>query len=152
MKILYPTIVSLALCLPSFAHSADRETPVRQAVQAFYTAFDEGFVHGASAFATKDWNHISPSGLRIRGREAVLKQVVNVHRTFLKGVTDTIENMDVRFATPDAAVATVTSRVSTYTTLDGMTHANERWIRTFVFVMREGRWLIMQDQNTVIAQ
>jgi uncharacterized protein (TIGR02246 family) len=105
---------------------------VRQVVEAFYAAFDNGFVDGASASATDDWNHISPAGLRIRGREAVLKQLVNVHTTFLKGVTDTIENMDVRFATPDTAVATVTSHVTTYTTLDGMTNTNERWIRTFV--------------------
>src|ERR1700716_4295260 len=88
MKILYPTIMSLALCLPGFAQSADRETPVRQAVQAFYGAFDKGFEDGASAFATEDWNHISPAGLRIGGREAVLKQVVDVHKTFLEGVTD----------------------------------------------------------------
>ena len=82
----------------------------------------------------------------------MLKAVVGVHTRFLKGVTDTIENMDLRFATPDVAVATVASRVSTYTTPDGNAHANERWIRTFVVVNRGGRWLIMQDQNTVIAQ
>ena len=128
------------------------ETLVRQAVEAFYAAFDHGFVDGASAFATEDWNHIGPRGVRTRGREAVLKRVVEVHTTFLKGVTNTIENMDIRFATPDAAVATVTSRGSTYTSPGGITHANERFIRTFVVVQRGGRWLIMQDQNTVIGR
>ena len=144
-------MMCLVLCVPSFANGADNETPVRQAVQAFYAAFDHGFVDGASAFATEDWNHINPFGGRTSGREAVLKEVAEVHTTFLKGVTDTIENMDVRFATPDTAVATVTSRVSTYTPPDGIRHANERWIRTFVVVRRGGRWLIMQDQNTVVV-
>jgi uncharacterized protein (TIGR02246 family) len=152
MKVLFPSTMCLFLCVPGFAHSADSETSVRQAVEAFYTAFDHGFEGGASEFATEDWNHISPRGGRTRGREAVLRTVQEVHTTFLKGVTDTIEDMDVRFAIPDVAVATVTSRVSTYTTPDGIMHANERWIRTFVVVMRGGRWLIMQDQNTVIAR
>ena len=66
MKILYPTIMSLALCLPVFAHSADRETPVRQTVEAFYAAFDKGFVDGASAFATEDWNHVLVRAARER--------------------------------------------------------------------------------------
>jgi hypothetical protein len=39
---------------------------------------------GASAFATEDWNHIGPRGVRTRGREAVLKSVVEVHITFLE--------------------------------------------------------------------
>jgi uncharacterized protein (TIGR02246 family) len=143
--------MSLALCVPGLVYSADNEAPVRQTVEAFYAAFDHGFVDGASSFATEDWNHLNPFGGRTRGREAVLKEVVEVHTTFLKGVTDTIENMDIRFATADVAVATVTSRVSAFTPPDGITHANERWIRTFVVVNRAGRWLIMQDQNTIIA-
>jgi hypothetical protein len=63
-------------------------------------------------FTSDDWNHINPGGGRTRGREAVLKELREVHGTFLKGVTDTITSLDVRFATPDVAVATVTSQMS----------------------------------------
>jgi uncharacterized protein (TIGR02246 family) len=74
-----------------------------------------------------------------------------VHATFLKGVSDKIEDMDVRFATPDVAVATVRSRMSTFTMPNGVEHVNEGHIRTFVVVKRGSRWLIMQDQNTAIG-
>jgi uncharacterized protein (TIGR02246 family) len=74
-----------------------------------------------------------------------------VHSTFLKGVSDTVEDMSVRFAAPDVAVVTVTSRMSTFTTPDRVRHENERHIRTFVVVKRSDRWLIMLDQNTVIG-
>jgi hypothetical protein len=47
------------------------------------------------------------------------------------------------------AIATVYSRTSTFTTPNGVVHENEPRVRTFVVVKREGRWLIMQDQNTV---
>ena len=75
-----------------------------------------------------------------------------MHTTFLKGVCDTVEEMSVRYATGDVAVVTVTSQMSTFITPDGIKHENERHIRTFVVVNRGARWLVMQDQNTVIGR
>src|SRR6185312_11727453 len=150
MKLLYSGILSLFLCIP--AQGQDREAPVRKAIEAFYAAFGQGFSGNASAFATEDWNHINPFGGRTRGRDAVLKEVVGVHATFLKGVTDRIETMDIRFADPNVAVATVTSRMSPFKAPDGVLHPHDRPIRTFVVVRRGERWLIMQDQNTTIVQ
>ena len=125
---------------------------VRQAVQSFYDAFNAHGFEPAVEFTREDWNHINPFGGRVRGREAVLKDLKEVHASFLKGVTDTIADMDVRFATKGVAVVTVTSRVSTYITPDGKKHENERHIRTFVVVKQGGRWLIMQDQNTILGR
>ena len=99
----------------------------------------------------KTVSHINPFGGRTSGREAVLEDLKQVHSTFLKGVSDTIEAMDVRFATRDVAVVTATSRMSTYPTPDGVRRENQRNIRTFVVVKRSNRWLIMQDQNTAIV-
>ena len=136
--------------LPSAAQSDDKETGVRTAIRAFYKAFDDGFV-GPADYATEDWNHINPYGGRDRGREATLKTVRGVHQTFLKGTTDTIENMDIRFAADDVAVGTVTSVVSPFTSPDGVKHGVEQYVRTFVVVKRNGRWLIMQDHNTRVV-
>ena len=127
------------------------ETQVRQAVHAFYTAFNspDGFERAAE-FSTEDWNHINPFGGRTRGRSETVSDLNKVHSTFLKGVSDTVEEMDLRFADPNVAVVTVISRVGTYVTPDGNRHENERHIRTFVVVRRNGRWLIMHDQNTIV--
>ncbi len=147
-------VVVVLLSLPSLivARTPSKETQVRQAVRSFYDAFNSDGFERASEYTTEDWNHINPYGGRTRGREAVLKELKEVHSTFLKGVSDTIEDMDVRFAAPNLAVVTVTSRMSTFTTPDGARHENERHIRTFVVVNRNGRWLIMQDQNTTIGR
>jgi uncharacterized protein (TIGR02246 family) len=128
----------------------DPRIAVQRAVEAFYAAFDSGFT-GDCDFSTEDWNHINPAGGWTRGREAALREVREVHTTFLKGVTDTIEELSVRFAGDDAAVATVISQMSPFTMPGGVRRENLRNIRTFVVVKREGRWKIMQDQNTVIA-
>jgi uncharacterized protein (TIGR02246 family) len=130
--------------------SVESEAQVREAVKAFYTAFDDGFV-GECDFCTEDWNHINPTGGWTRGREQVLKEVKEVHTTFLKGVCDTVEEMSMRYAARDVAVVTATSLMSPFITPDGIKHENERHIRTFIVVNRGGRWLVMQDQNTVIG-
>jgi uncharacterized protein (TIGR02246 family) len=128
----------------------EREAGVRRAVNAFYAAFNDGFTSAAD-FATDEWAHINPGGGWTRGREHVLEEVREVHATFLKGVTDTVDAMDVRFASREVAIVTVTSVMSPFETPDGIRHENERHIRTFVVVRRGGRWLVMQDQNTTIA-
>ncbi len=149
MKPIGIVILGLFLTVPCMALSGEREAAVRTAIQSFYKAFDDGFV-GPADYATEDWNHINPLGGRDRGREATLKTVREVHQTFLKGTTDTIENMDIRFADQNVAVGTVTSIGSPFTSPDGVKHPAGRAIRTFVVVNRGGRWLIMQDQNTMV--
>ena len=128
----------------------DGDAAVRSTIEAFYKAFDDGFTQPAD-YASEDWNHINPFGGRTRSREETLKEVREVHQSFLKGTTDTIESMDIRFATPDVAVGTVISVGSGFTSQDGVKHGPARSIRTFVVVRRDKRWQIMQDQNTTIV-
>ncbi len=149
MRLLLSAVISLCFVGGVFAQTSRKEKQVRQAVQAFYDAFSSDDFGRAAEYTTDDWNHINPVGGWTRGREAVLKELKEVHSTFLKGVSDTAEEMSVRFATPEVAVVTAPSRVSAYTTPDGVRHENERQIRTFVVVRRKGKWLIMQDQNTI---
>ena len=99
MKRFALSIVALFLFAPYVAMSGNDESQVRAAIQAFHKAFDDGFKDPAD-YATLDWNHINPYGGRDRGLEATLKTVRQVHQTFLKGTTDTIEDIDIRFATP----------------------------------------------------
>jgi uncharacterized protein (TIGR02246 family) len=146
------TLYVLSISNSVSAQTSAREKQVRQAVQSFYDAFNSHGFERATEFTTDDWNHINPFGGRTRGRSATLEDLKQVHSTFLKGVSDKVEEMDVRFADPNVAVVTVTSRINTYTTPDGIKHENDRHIRTFVVVRRNGRWLIMQDQNTIIGR
>ena len=143
-------VVFLGMLLPGLALAADAESAVRQTVRAFYTAFDEGFVKPVD-FATDDWYHVNPFGGVDRGLAATLKDVREVHTTFLKGVTDTPEEIAIRFATPDVAIATVVSTTSPFTGPDGVKHTAQKQVRTFVVVKRGERWLIQQDHNTYIV-
>jgi uncharacterized protein (TIGR02246 family) len=149
MKPITIVMAGLLLGLPSVAQSDNQEAAVQTTIRAFYKAFNDGFV-GPADYAAKDWNHINPFGGRTRSREETLREVREVHQSFLKGATETVESIDVRFATPDVAVGTVVSLGSAFTTPDGVKHGPGRAIRTFVVLRTDGRWQIMQDQNTLI--
>jgi uncharacterized protein (TIGR02246 family) len=146
-------LVLAALVNPFALHAQapSAEAQVRQTVNAFYDAFNSHRFDRVAEITTDDWNHINPFGGRTRGRAPVLAELREVHSTFLKNVTDRIEDMDVRFASDDVAVVTVASQVSTFTTPDGLKHANEQLTHTFVVVRRGDRWLIMQDHNTIVT-
>jgi uncharacterized protein (TIGR02246 family) len=148
ISLLTMSVVSISSLIS--AQTSNKENDVRKAVQSFYDAFNAHGFDRANEFTTEDWNHINPFGGRTRGRSATASDLKRVHSTFLKGVSDTVEEIDVRFADADVAVVTVISRVGTYVTPDGNKHENERHIRTFVVVRRNARWLIMHDQNTII--
>lgn len=153
MKSLVLALAGLALLTPPAlrAQAPSPEARVRQTVQAFYAAFNSHDFDHVADITTDDWNHINPLGGRTRGRAQVLAELKEVHGSFLKNVTDRIEEMDVRFAGDDVAVATVASQLSTFTTPDGVKHENERLSHTFVLVRRGDRWLIMQDHNTFVT-
>jgi uncharacterized protein (TIGR02246 family) len=136
--------------MKAIGSGADDEAAVRHVVRAFYTAFDEGFVKPVD-FATDDWYHINPLGGIDRGLKDALQTVREVHTTFLQGVTDTPEDIAIRFASSDVAVATVTSTMSPYTRPDGVKQGPQKQVRTFVLVRRGEQWLIMQDHNTTVA-
>ena len=148
---IFIAVLSVTLPLASIAaDSADPTAGPREAVQSFYAAFKEGFTKSAE-FATDDWNHINPFGGRTHNKKEVLAEVREVHSTFLKGTSETLNKLDVRLASSDVAVVTTISTISPFTAPDGSKHVNERYIRTFVVVRRGGRWLVMQDQNTVMS-
>ena len=151
MRTLLSFVAALILAAGPLAPAQNEDKQVREAVQSFYAAFNMHGFDNAEKYTTEDWNHINPYGGWTRGREAVLKELRQVHSTILKGVKDNIEDTSLRFATGDVAVVTATSRMSTFITPDGVRHENERHIRTFVVVKHSCRWLIMQDQNTLIA-
>lgn len=132
------------------AHSEPAKVKILQSVKGFYKAFNAHDFSSVDKVTTPGWNHINPLGGRTIGRAAVLAELKEVHSTFLRGVTDTPLTMDVEMLAPTVALATVVSRASDFTTPDGHKHQNERQIRTFVVVKKQGHWLITRDHNTFV--
>jgi uncharacterized protein (TIGR02246 family) len=150
MKYLLCVVITLTSITGVLAQTSKDEKAARQSVQSFFDAFNAHSFDGVAKFTTEDWNHINPFGGRTNGRKEVLKELKEVHSTFLKGVSRTVEDMSVRFATRDVAVITVVNKIGIYTTPDNIKHENERHITTFIVVRRHKKWFIMQDQSNII--
>ena len=88
------------LCLMGVARGSDDEQLVREVVKAFVTDYNNGDFNNAPSCTTDDWVHINPGGGITMGRHDVLKEVRAIHKTMLKGVSITIDNMTVHFVTP----------------------------------------------------
>lgn len=149
----FPLLLVLVYLFPRSPRPQDpevRDAQVRAVVNEFYQNFDEGFLKPAT-YATDDWYHINPNGGVDRRRDAVLKTVRGAHETFLKGTTDKPISIEIRYASADVAIATVTSEMSPFKSPDGVSHGVERHVRTFVVVHREEGWRIMQDHNTTVV-
>lgn len=141
------------ICCSSFfcqGQNSQDKTAVKKVVLDFQDDFNEGSFKKAPSYSTPDWRHINPLGGIDKGRDSVLLNVRGVHQTFLKNVTMKIESMDIRFIAANVAIADVIHQVDTYTTPDGVKHENERHIKTYVIVKKNGKWLLAQDHNTII--
>lgn len=144
-------ILTVSLASSVHAQGVRDDEGARRAVESFYRAFNSHEFGRAAEFTTEDWEHINPGGGWTRGRAEVLRELKEVHDTFLKGVTDTVESMATRVAGPGVVVVTVISNMTAFTMPNGVQHPNDRQIRTFVVVKRGDQWLVLQDQNTIVA-
>jgi uncharacterized protein (TIGR02246 family) len=123
---------------------------IKKVVIAFQDDFNDGRFKHAPSYSTPDWVHINPGGGITRGHDSVLKEVRAVHQSFLKGVTMRIEDMDIRFVNPAVAIANVIHRINTYVSPDGVRHENEKQAKSYIIVKRQGKWFLVQDQNTIV--
>ncbi|MES2418868.1 MAG: SgcJ/EcaC family oxidoreductase [Bacteroidota bacterium] len=150
MKSLMSFIVIIFIACNSSAQTTHDKALVRKVVSDFQNDFNKGNFKNASLYTTKNWEHLNPGGGISIGRENVLKEVRVVHEKFLKGVSMTTESITIRFIAPTVAIADVIHKMSNFTTPDGKLHVNERQIKTYIMVKEKGKWLLTQDQNTVI--
>ncbi|MEO7446053.1 MAG: SgcJ/EcaC family oxidoreductase [Ferruginibacter sp.] len=135
----------------SFGQNAQNEKLVKHVVLAFQKDFNEGGFKNAKRYTTSDWQHINPGGGITKGREEVLKEVRAVHKTFLNGVSISIESIEIRFLSTTVAIANVVHKSSEYELPQGVKHQNERQMKTYIIVKRQNKWLLRLDQNTIIA-
>lgn len=144
-------LIASFITFAGFGQNYQDEDAVRKIVVAFQEDFNEGSFKNAYDYTTTEWEHVNPLGGITKGREEVLKEVRQVHQTFLKGVTTTIESMTIRFLTADVAIANVIHKGSSFETPDGVKHENPMSFKTYIIVKQKNKWLLTHDQATAIG-
>jgi uncharacterized protein (TIGR02246 family) len=151
MKIYLLFLLLITLSKPTIGQETKDLQLVKNVVLAFQNDFNNGEFKKVETYTTDDWEHINPGGGITKGRKAVLEEVRAVHQTFLKGVTMVIESMEIRFLTPNVAIAKVTHKITSYELPQGVKHENERQMKTYIIIKKGKKWWLTLDQNTVIA-
>ena len=144
------TLLLLVSSFHGIAQTEQDRQSIKQVIISFQDDFNEGSFKNAEQYTTEDWVHINPLGGVDKGQKEVLKVVREVHKTFLKGVKMDLADLSMRFITPDVAIAQAVHNMSTYTTPDGTKHENERHVKTYVVVKKNGKWLLTHDHNTIV--
>jgi uncharacterized protein (TIGR02246 family) len=144
------TLVLLISSFHGIAQTEQDRQSIKQVIISFQEDFNEGSFKNAEQYTTEDWVHINPLGGVDKGQKEVLKVVREVHKTFLKGVKMDLSDLSMRFITPDVAIAQAVHNMSTYTTPDGTKHENERHVKTYVVLRKNGKWLLTHDHNTIV--
>jgi uncharacterized protein (TIGR02246 family) len=143
----------MAICVStvSVAQTAKDKQAVKNVIAAFQDDFNEGTYKNVNNYTTTDWEHINPIGGQTIGRDAVLKELLPLHQTILKGVTMSTENTTIRFLAPTVAMVNVVHKIGDYELPAGVKHHDEHHMKTYIVVKKQGRWLLTLDQNNVIV-
>jgi uncharacterized protein (TIGR02246 family) len=150
MKSQLPLWLATVLLVTAACQSTGDDESVKTVVRLFQEDFNEGSFRRAPDYTTTDWEHIHSGGGITRGRAEVLEEVRGVHQTILKDVSMTIDSIRARFVTSDVALVDAVHTVSPHRSSSGEMHINEKWIKTYVIVRRNGRWLLAHDHSTTI--
>ena len=151
MKSILFLVLTSFISFASSGQNSQVEDSVKKVVLAFQEDFNEGNFKNANNYTTTDWEHINPTGGITKGRDEVLKEVRQVHQTFLKGATITMESITIRFIDDNVAIANVVWKGSGFETPDGVKHENPRSFNTYIIVRQKGKWLLTHDQATIIG-
>ncbi len=150
MRILF-LLTGILFTFTGNGQTANDRVLVKKVIVSFQEDFNEGTFKKSINYTTRDWIHVNPLGGITKGREAVLKEVREVHQSFLKGVTMSLESISINFITPVVALADVVHQVDDFQTPDGTKHHNEKHRKTYVVVKKSNKWLLALDHNTIIA-
>lgn len=151
MKFCLLIISIIILSKTSFGQSSKDEQLVKNVVLAYQDDYNDGGFKNVETYTTKDWEHINPIGGVTKGRDEVMKELRPLCQTILKGVTLAVESMTVKFLSPTVAMANVVHKCSDYEFPQGVKHHNERHMKTYIIVKKQGKWLLTLDQNTIIV-
>jgi uncharacterized protein (TIGR02246 family) len=151
MKVCLLIFSIIILSNTSFGQSSKDEQLVKNVVLAYQDDYNDGGFKNVEAYTTTDWEHINPIGGITKGRDEVMKELRPLCQTILKGVTLQVESIAIRFLSPAVAIANVVHACSDYEFPQGVKHHNERHMKTYIIVKKQGKWLLTLDQNTIIV-
>jgi len=124
------------------------EAAIRQTVMGLQEAWNR---HDMRAFANlfaEDADFVNVAGAWWKGRAEIEQKHRAAHATMFHDSTLSVEEVDVRFLTPDIAIAHVLTALVGQKMADGTVVPPRRALLTQVLQKQSGKWMIVASHNT----
>ena len=142
-------LLALAVA-PVYASQQTDEDEIRRIQARWDDAWNRHDIKALSALVAEDVRFVNVAGNVLNGREEFEKLQTRTHATQFKDSVRTVTGTDIKFLTPDIAVAHVRWGMQGDKDADGTPRPPRNGVMMQVLVRRGGAWTIVAVQNTKV--
>jgi uncharacterized protein (TIGR02246 family) len=152
MRIVLALIVVLVAVPPVSADQADDEKAIRAIQSNWDEAWNRNDVKALSSLVAEDVRFVNVAGQVLTGRREFEALQSRTHAMQFKESVRTVTGTDIKFLTPDIAVAHVRWGMKGDKDPDGTPRQPRNGVMMQVLMRRDGKWIVVAAQNTNIRR
>ena len=148
MRILLALTVLALTVSPLSATQADEENAIRGIQVRWDDAWNRHDVKALSSLVADDVRFVNVAGVVLTGRGEFEQLQARTHAMQFKESVRTVTGTDIKFLTPDIAVAHVRWGMRGDKDRDGTPRQPRNGVMMQVLMKRDGKWAVVAAQNT----
>ena len=148
MRILLALTVLVLAVSPLSATQADEENAIREIQARWDDAWNRNDVKALSSLVAEDVRFVNVAGQVLTGRREFEQLQTRTHAMQFKESVRTVTGTDIKFLTPDIAVAHVRWGMRGDKDRDGTPRQPRNGVMMQVLMKRDGKWAVVAAQNT----
>ncbi len=148
MRIVLALIILLLAVSPLSATPADDENAIREIQTRWDNAWNRHDVKALAALVADDVRFVNVAGQVLTGRGEFEALQARTHAMQFKESVRTVTGTDIKFITPDIAVAHVRWGMKGDKDPDGTPRQPRHGVMMQVLMKRDGKWMVVAAQNT----
>jgi uncharacterized protein (TIGR02246 family) len=152
MRIVLALIVVLLAVAPVSSDQADDEKAIRAIQSNWDEAWNRNDVKALSSLVAEDVRFVNVAGQVLTGRREFEALQSRTHAMQFKESVRSVTGTDIKFLTPDIAVAHVRWGMKGDKDPDGTPRQPRNGVMMQVLMRRDGKWTVVAAQNTNIRQ
>jgi uncharacterized protein (TIGR02246 family) len=148
IRLLFVLIVGALAWNPVLADQAEDEQAIRTVQERWDDAWNRNDVHALAALVAEDVRFVNVAGQVLTGRTEFEQLQTRTHAMQFKESVRTVTATDIKFLTPDIAVAHVHWGMKGDKDADGTPRQPRNGVMMQVLMKQDAKWMVVAAQNT----